>query len=56
MRRSCIDEGDRDEGLVTGYWLLITGDWLLVTGYWGLITGDWLLITDYEVEQWIIKK
>ena len=42
MRSSCIDEGDRDEGLGTRDW--------------GRGTGYWLLITDYKVEQWIIKK
>src|SRR4051812_39150397 len=33
--------------LVTRYWRLVTGDWLLATGYWRLATGDWLLATGY---------
>ena len=29
--------------LAVGYWLLVTGCWLLAAGYWLLVTGCWLL-------------
>jgi hypothetical protein len=30
--------------LVTGYWLLDSGYWILVTGFWLLDSGYWLLV------------
>ena len=34
--------------LAAGYWLLVTGCWLLVIGYWSLVTGCWLLAPGYR--------
>jgi len=31
--------------LVSGYWFLVIGFWLLVSGYWFLVVGFWLLVS-----------
>jgi hypothetical protein len=42
-----IDVRVSDDSLVGGYWLVVTGWWLLVGGYWLVVTGWWLLVGGY---------